>query len=141
MPVTCKTCNRQFNNIGEVADHISETYQGIQGEFNYESIRGINPNDPKEAQDLLDKTQGFAHMIYVDKNGNLIQDEVYLCPSYLCSNLMKSCFECHKQFPNRYRLAKHILETGHTKEKLVGHWEDAVRTIERLEKLESKYQF
>jgi hypothetical protein len=32
MAVTCAVCEREFTSIGAVADHISETNKGIQGD-------------------------------------------------------------------------------------------------------------
>jgi len=136
MVLTCATCGLKFSTIGEIADHISKTYKGYQGDIhaNDNSVYGIDEKD--DIQQSIDAVRGFAHLQYYDKNGNLI-------PSHLTElsvpNIMagaRRCISCNTTFSNNYRLYKHCTELNH------GHQAQikiAIEEMKRFEEFENKW--
>jgi DNA-directed RNA polymerase subunit N (RpoN/RPB10) len=118
MPVRCATCNSQFSSVGQVADHVSDTYHGIQGELSLEGLKPPTSDGPREMELYLDGVEGFAHRKYYDKKGDIITmpDSIYFSTVCLLAGA-KRCFDlkCGEKFSNNYQLNKHVLESGHSK--------------------------
>lgn len=141
MPVRCATCNSQFSTIGQVIDHVSDTYHAIQGELSYEGSKPPKSNDPREKKHYSnsDGVDGFAHMKYYDKKGSIIpiQDSVYFGTMFLLAGA-KECFECREQFANKYQLNKHILESGHSRVNSP-EYNSAIKDMKIFEEMQTKY--
>jgi hypothetical protein len=115
MPVTCATCGKEFTSIGEVADHISETNKGGQGDTFAglkEQIEEMRKNE-KEMEHYLEATRGFAHARFRDKNGALLPEEEVTTLYNLTMAGAHWCIDCREDFPNNFRLAEHCNSTGH----------------------------
>jgi hypothetical protein len=115
MPVTCAVCGKNFTSIGEVADHISETDKGIQGDIfaGFEEQMEEMMKDSKEMEQHSDAMRGFAHVRFYDKSGQIL-------PKYEVTRLHvtttvgpKWCVDCRANFTSNYRLAEHYISTGH----------------------------
>ncbi len=113
MPLKCAVCFREFNSIASVADHISDTYKGQQGEVFAGQYTAKELEDPKEMEQFSDTGHGFAHIKYYDKNGNVMtwEEELFLYTALMAG--AKWCIDCRAKFGNNYRLYEHIIATGH----------------------------
>lgn len=109
MAVRCATCSRQFGNIGEVADHISETRAEIEGTLPAEH-ESMEPDSPEHEENVA---TGFAHRKYYDRDGKLmpLQYEDYLY--VLVMSGARWCSSCNLTFTNMYRFSDHILSAKH----------------------------
>jgi hypothetical protein len=115
MPITCAVCGKRFNSIGEVADHIAETYKGMQGDLSIsrkEQIQEIKENE-KEREHYIDASRGFAHTRFRDKNGVLLPEEEVITLYNLTMAGPHWCVDCEANFANNFRLAEHYNLTGH----------------------------
>ena len=108
MAVTCAVCNKKFSSLGVVADHISETNKGIQGDIIADTDRLT-----ADMEQLSDAMRGFAHVRYFDKNSKLISESEVTQLYVLLTAGAKWCTECREQFPNNFRLYEHYASTNH----------------------------
>src|SRR5919112_2916796 len=115
MPVTCAVCGKKFTSVGEVADHISETDKGIQGDVfagSKEQMEEMRKNR-EEVEHNLDALRGFAHTRFRAKNGVLLPEEEVTTLFILTMAATHRCVDCGTDFPNNFRLAEHYMSTGH----------------------------
>jgi hypothetical protein len=115
MPITCAVCAKKFTSIGEIADHISETNKGIQGDIfagMKEQMEEIRKNR-KEMEHHLDAMRGFAHARFRDKNGVRLPEEEVTTLFTLTMAGAHWCIYCGIDFPNNFRLAEHCISPGH----------------------------
>jgi hypothetical protein len=115
MPLTCVVCNKKFTSIGTVADHISETNKGMQGDplaGRREQMEEMRKNE-KEMEHHLDALSGFTHKKFRDKNGVLLPQDDEIELQTLTMVGPKWCVACKTNFPNNFRLVEHCTSTGH----------------------------
>jgi hypothetical protein len=115
MPLTCAVCGKKFTSIGEVADHISETNKGIQGDVFAgfkEQMEEMRKNR-EEMEHHLDAMTGFAHKRFRDKKGLLLPEEEVTTLFTLTMAGLHWCMDCGTDFPNNFRLGEHCISTGH----------------------------
>lgn len=131
MPLTCVVCRKQFDSIGEVADHISNTSKQEEVEWTQEDMKQMTQN-PAELENLSNITRGFAHVRYFDKHGQLLPEETV---TELYATMIagaKWCLECRENFPNNYRMYKHYVDTQHGQK-----WDRPSRAIEHLDEMKA----
>jgi hypothetical protein len=116
MSITCAVCGKKFTSIGSIADHISETNKGIQGENIFAGFEERTEDEAmhgKEMEQLSDVMRGFAHVRFHDKNGLLIPEHEVTQLHVMTTAGAKWCIDCRANFANNFRLSEHYLLTGH----------------------------
>ena len=99
--------------MGEVGDHIGETYKGLpempEGQIKFhESFL-----DPNEEDRLNDVMKGKSHLQYYDRAHNLISKSESGKLYTLMMAGPNSCSSCSARFTNNYCLYEHYRLTGH----------------------------
>src|SRR5215207_9107192 len=115
MPVTCAVCVKNLTSIGEVADHISETNKGMQGDVfaGFEEQMEEMMKDSNETEQHLDAMRGFAHVRFYDKTGLLLPEYEIIRLHVATTAGAKWCINCRANFANNFRLLEHYISTGH----------------------------
>lgn len=136
MPVTCEVCRRRFTSIGEVADHVSDTNKGEQGDqfAGFQEQMEERMNDSKEMERYLDAVRGYAHLRFYDKNGALLPGFEVVHLHTLTMLGPRRCGECRTNLANNFRLAEHYLSTGHEKDSFGKVAEGHMREFQEFER-------
>ncbi len=136
MPLTCAVCTKTVHNIGELADHISDTSRIEETEWTPDDFNEI-ARSPKELERRWDVTRGFSHTKYRDKTGNLLPENAATVFYVTMMAGAKWCIECKEAFPNNFRMYRHYFDTQHGQD-----WkrpERAQENLTEMEELEAKW--
>jgi hypothetical protein len=127
MPVRCLTCNKTFNTLTEVGDHISDTNEGMQGEFDY----GPEPPTLKEMEHTAKVIGGFSHTQYINHRGEILSST--LVHVKLMAGI-KWCTECRLDFRHNFTLYEHMVTENHGTNSLLEHAKKSMQEFKEIEK-------
>lgn len=160
--ITCRTCDKKIANIGEMADHISDTTQEEKTEWVFDSeeemkklrkeeppshpyVRGTDFNKWLMEERRAELNPSGEHTQYVDKNGKdmIISFAKYKILEHLLGG-PTFCLECfrddfkHEKYPNKYHLYEHIVQKEHCKD-TSGLYDEAKEAMTIFQEFEMRY--
>jgi hypothetical protein len=138
MPVTCLACRKICYNIGEMADHMSDTSGGYDdiGTLKDENMNEILTN-PKELEHFKDVMSRFRHRQYLDRNGIRFppEDEMQIEGALMAG--ATTCSKCMVNFHNNLRLAEHVININHPDDEF--HIKNSNADLQEFNNFEKKY--
>lgn len=133
MSLTCATCHKKIDCMLALADHISDTFKGIQGDLLHVPGQKELKNDPKMAEQYDSAMKGHAHLMYYDKKGELIS-KAEADRLWHILVIWGGCSR-RKEFPDSIRRYQYYIESGHAP----GLEAHAKMEMKKFEELGRKY--